>query len=299
LLPYFLARAILNIGIDAEKLEQIAYITPNLSTLQLSFCGRLIDETLATIVSHLKSLQHLILTGPFLVTVQTWKSALETIGPKLLTFEISDTARWNDDCSETLVSQCLSDTSVMCLSKLKNLKSLDLTEPSGTVTDKVMVTIIGSVGATLEKLVLDGCVTLGDETFQAIIAHCPNLKHLSLALLDQITDGCVAEGFNSWNRNKGLQILNFPRCVRIKDAGVQAMLTHSGTSLESLSLNSLDELTQDTFKLFNDSLTTVGDSLVELDVGFVRCVNDELVYMISRACKELRVIKVFSLPFQC
>jgi hypothetical protein len=32
--------------------------------------------------------------------------------------------------------------------------------------------------------------------------------------------------------------------------------------------------------------------LVEMDVGFVRCVNDELVSRLSRACKELRFLKV-------
>ena len=188
----------------------------------------------------------------------------------------------------------LSNESVQWLSKLKSLKSLDLTEPTGIITDEYIVPIIRNAGNNLEKLILDGCVELGDDTFQAIIQYCPNLHHLSLALLDKITDECVVKGFKSWKKNHGLVTLHLTRCVGIKDPGVQAILAHSGASLESLSLNSLDELTQETFKLFYDELAKVGDDLVELDVGFVRCVNDDLVYALSIACKELRVLKALS-----
>ena len=298
--------------LHTDKIEQIAYFTPNLSTLQLSFCGRLIDSTLTQIVSRLHSLQHLIFTGPFLITTGTWKSTFETIGHKLRTFEISDTARWNEDCSKTLVNKCpnlevvglkridgLSDSSVQWLSKLKNLKSLDLTGPAGIITDESIVPIVRNAGLKLEKLVLDRCVELGDDTFQAIIRYCPNLHHLSLELLDKITEESVVEGFKSWTKNHGLVTLNLTRCIGIKDAGVQAILAHSGASLECLSLNSLDELTQESFKLFLDELGNIGNDLVELDVGFVRCVNDDLVYELSNACKELRVLKVFLSDYEC
>lgn len=292
--------------LHTDKIEQIAYITTNLSTLQLSFCGRLIDSTLEKIVSRLHSLQHLILTGPFLITTEAWKFTLETIGRRLRTFEISDTARWDEECSKTLVNKCpnlevvglkringLSDSIVQWLSKLKNLKSIDLTEPIGVITDQSIVPIVRNAGVKLEKLVLDGCIELGDNTFQAIIQYCPNLHHLSLALQDKITEESVVKGFKSWTRNHGLITLNLTRCVGIKDAGVQAILGHSGAHLEWLSLNSLDELTQETFKLFLDEFGNIGHDLVELDIGFVRCVNDDLVYKLSNACKELRVLKVF------
>jgi len=291
--------------LNSDKLEQIAYITPNLSTLQLSFCGRLLNTTLAAIVSRLHSLQHLILTGPFLITIDAWKSALKTIGAGLRTFDISDTARWDEACCETLVMQCpnletvgmkringLCNETVQHLATLKNLKSLDLTEPFGVVTDEYIVPIIRSAGKNLEKLVLDGCTELGDETFQTIIQHCPNLQSLSLALLDKISDETVVKGFKSWKKNHGLINLNLTRCVGIKDAGVKAILDHSGASLEVLSLNSLDELTQETLELFIDEERYVVNDLVEMDVGFVRCVNDELISRLSRACKELRVLKV-------
>ena len=292
-------------GLRTDKIEQIAYITPNLSTLQLSFCGRLIDSTLEKIISRLNSLEHLILTGPFLITTQAWKSAFQTVGRRLRTFEISDTARWEEECTETLVRQCpnlevvglkringLSNVAIKPLSRLTKLKSLDLTEPAGIVADEYVVPIIRNVGRKLEKLVLDGCVELGDETLHAIFQYCPGLQNLSLVLLDRITDECVVKGFQSWKKNHGLITLNLTRCVGIKDAGVRAILAHSGASLESLSLNSLDELTQETFNLFLDETGSVGKDLVELDVGFVRCVNDDVVYALSRSCKELRVLKV-------
>lgn len=160
------------------------------------------------------------------------------------------------------------------------------------ITDEYVIPIIANAGQNLEKLVLDGCVELGDDTFDAVTQYCPQLSHLSLALLDRITDECVAKGFKSWKKNHGLSSLNLTRCVGIKDAGVQAALAHSGASLEVLSLNSLDELTQETFKLFMDEETQVGSDLVELDVCFVRCVNDDIVNQLSRACKDLRCIKV-------
>jgi hypothetical protein len=71
-------------------------------------------------------------------------------------------------------------------------------------------------------------------------------------------------------------------------------LTHSGSSLESLNLNSLDELTQETLTCLWDEESSVGRELVELDLGFVRCVNDDVVKAISLTCKELRFLKVRS-----
>lgn len=280
---------------------------PNLKTLQLSYCGRLNDSTLTAIISRLKHLEHLILIGPFLITTKQWKQTLQTIGHHLRTFEISDTARWDEDCSRTLVQECpnlevvglkringLSDQSIQYLANLSRLKALDITEPTGLITDEFIVPIIANAGSNLEKLTLDGCSELGDQTFSAITEHCSHLSHLSLALLDRITDDCVSKGFKSWTNNHGLSTLDLTRCVGIKDAGVQAVLTHSGASLEILSLNSLDELTQETFKLFMDEETRVGSDLVELDVSFVRCVNDDIVGQLSRACKDLRYIKVCS-----
>jgi DNA repair protein RAD7 len=309
---YLAAGSYLMIGIHTQNLEQIAYIMPNLSTLQLSFCGRLADSALAAIVSRLHQLEHLILTGPFLITTSAWKSALQTIGHKLHTFEISDTARWDEECSIALVTSCpnletvalkringLSNESIKWLSTLKHLKSLDLTEPAGLITDEEVVPIIQSAGQNLEKLVLDRCVELGDKTLEAIVRNCHHLHTLSLDLLDHITDECVVESFTSWKKNTGLINLNLSRCVGIRDPGVQAILAHSGTTLEILNLNSLDELTQETFKLLTEGESDIGCELVELDVGFVRCVSDDVVYALSRACKELRVLKVVKFYEHC
>ena len=291
--------------ITADKIEQIAYITPNLSTLQLSYCGRLIDPTLAQIVSRLHSLQHLILTGPFLITTKVWKSTLETIGHRLLTFEISDTARWDEGCTEALVTQCpnlenvalkringLSNEIIAPLATLKHLKSLDLSDPQGTITDDCVIPILLNTGPKLEKLILDSCVELSDETFSAIITHCPNLHILSLAGLERLTNECVTTGFEAWNQNAGLTSLSFCRCVGVKDAGVQALLVHSGASLESLNLNSLDELTQETLSAFWDEEGNVGNELIELDLGFVRCINDDVIRALSMGCRDLKILKV-------
>ena len=188
----------------------------------------------------------------------------------------------------------LNNETLQHLAKLKNLKALDLSEPFGVVTDEYIVPIVRSAGKNLEKLVLDGCTELGDETFEAIIQYCPNLQFMSLALLDKLTDEAVVKGFTSWTKNHGLVNLNLTRCVGIKDAGVKTILAHSGASLEVLSLNSLDELTQETFDLFINEELNVGNELVEFDVGFVRCVSDELVSKLTRACKELRVLRARS-----
>jgi DNA repair protein RAD7 len=293
-----------NLGLSTDKMEQIAYITPNLSTLQLSYCGRLADQTLETIVSRLHSLKHLILTGPFLVTAATWRSILEKLGSKLQTFEVSDTARWGEECSAALVKYCpniqvvglkrihgLSDAHIRPLAQLRHLRSLDLSEPSSTVTDDAVIPVIQSVGPNLEKLVLDRCTKLGDSTMKAIFAYCCNVTHLSLALLENVTDDCVTTGFSRWNDNHGLVTLNLTRCIQIKNTGLEAMLIHSGRTLQRLSVNSLEELTAEVFDMLGAH--KIGVCLVDLDVGFIRCVTDAVVAKISIACPELRVLKVF------
>ena len=73
---------------------------------------------------------------------------------------------------------------------------------------------------------------------------------------------------------------------------MQALLVHSGASLESLNLNSLDELTQETLSAFWDEEGNVGHELVELDLGFVRCINDDVIRALSMGCKDLKILKV-------
>jgi len=186
----------------------------------------------------------------------------------------------------------LSNEIIAPLASLKYLKSLDLSDPQGTITDDYIIPILRNAGPKLEKLILDSCVELSDETFSTITAYCPNVHTLSLSGLDRLTDEGVATGFQVWKQNEGLESLNLCRCVGVKDAGVQAVLVHSGASLESLNLNSLDELTQETLSAFWDEEGNVGDELVELDLGFVRCVSDDVIRALSMGCRELKILKV-------
>ncbi|EIW79061.1 RNI-like protein [Coniophora puteana RWD-64-598 SS2] len=208
---------------DATNLTPDAFITlsslnPNLTTLHLSFCGRLDDQAMVAWTRGLPSLTHLDLLGPFLVRIPAWLEFIKS-KPGLKTFRITQSPRFDAACTAALAEHCtqLEDLRLREIGKLSDdnpdepfiehlvalpqLKALDLSCPGGHVSEESLIAIMERHGPTLESLDLTdhGGVTNGF-LLRGVRRYARRLAALTLDNTQELTDKGVARFFSSWER---------------------------------------------------------------------------------------------------
>lgn len=230
------------------------------------------------------------------------------MGPRLTTLILTDTARVNADVIFSLVDNCqnltelrlgdlnrLNNECVRLLSGLDKLEILQISNPGQKVTDKAVIDVLNSVGSGLKELDLSRCIELTDEVLDAIRNCCVRLQVLSLEDCELFTDTGFCSLFTDWT-NYGLSRVNFSRVINFSDGALASLLRHSGGTLEILNLNSCGKLTQQGLQAL---LVKEGDCmkrLEDIDLGFVRDVDDTVVEELARKCANLRVVKVWGVP---
>lgn len=257
----------------------------------------------------LTSLTSLHLGGPFLVTKACYDRFFKLVGPRLTNLILTDTARVTADVISSLVDNCpnltelrladlnrFDDECARLLTGLNKLEVLEITNPGKEVTDEAIIDVLNSVGSGLKELDLTRCVNLSDAVLDAIHACCVRLQVLSLEDCDLLTDEGIANLFTDWTKNYGLSRINFSRVINFSDDALSALLTHSGSNLENLNLNSCGKLTEEGLQtLLVKGVEKMG-KLEEIDLGFVRSVDDGVVEGLARRCADLRVVKVWGVP---
>lgn len=332
--------------IDTIRLGQIAQFCPNLQFLRLHMCGQITDTNVLFFAKHLKQLNHIILRGCFLVTIQAWTTFFSDLGPQLVGFEMSSSSRFNIETTQALVSHCpqlqtlslaklthLTDEMVAALAPLTSLKTLDISHSGAVITDQSVIALLASVGSTLESLNLSALRELTDNVLLlGILPYCTNLQYLYLNDLDLLTDEGVHNFFSCWiGRNPALLSCQMERCPKVKDAGLGALLAHSGTNLRNLVINSMDELSHeamlqlasgsnqltaiqtsadtmeqtDSTKARDEEVaaaaTTTTNALPngslalckELDISWIRAVDDTVIHRILANLKNLEILRVW------
>ena len=75
---------------------------------------------------------------------------------------------------------------------------------------------------------------------------CPNLTHLSIQNLDQISDDGFAQALKEYLKVNvgGLLEVYLTKCIGLGDKAIYELFKHSGHTLVELSINSLDLLTK-------------------------------------------------------
>ncbi|OLL25633.1 DNA repair protein rhp7 [Neolecta irregularis DAH-3] len=289
--------------IDPDHFMSIAQFCPNLDSISLKYCGKITDPVVNFYASHLKNLCSVTFNGPFLITVNAWKSAFATLGSRLEALVISDTTRFDIPTALKLVEYCpnirklglsrltqMNDEIVKVLAKLPGLVELDLSWPGDIVTDDSIIELLYQNGPSLTSINFDGCRELTERTLKTITSTCPLLAELSLQQCDRISDEGFTAAFTENVVLEGLINVNLERCLGIKDNAVQALIRHSAGHLRNLNLNSLDQLTRCTF---DELASSVCPMLEVLDVGFVRAIDDEICGKVIKACPTLSILKVF------
>ena len=188
----------------------------------------------------------------------------------------------------------LDDDSLKFLHGLTHLTYLDLSRAGLTgeaLTDDGVVPLLEHVGSNIKTLILNNNHNLGDRTLlKGIRPHCAVLRHLGLRDVAEILPTGVVGLFGDWSANDGLEFLDISRCLEINDAGIAALIEHSGKTLVTLNINSVDkDLTEEGLK----SIAGNCDLLERLDLGFVRAVDDFLLKDIMDKCPSLKWVSVF------
>ncbi|KAK6205344.1 putative DNA repair protein [Scheffersomyces amazonensis] len=325
-------------NVDSDSLMKIASYCPYIESLTLFMCGQLHNDTLSYYNSHLKNLKELCLNGPFLISETAWQEFFEQSGSRLQKFEIRNTHRFSNDSLISLLENAGSKLISLKLSRLDGLDSaavydliphyiststlthLEISYPHNEhlITDDLLINILAITGESLQSLNVDGCTNLTDNfLIDGISKFCPNLTHLSMKLLDQLTDKGFAQAFTEFSQvnNGGLLSVDLTKCIGLGDESVYALFKHSSHTLIELSLNSLNEISKDfLIQVFTNDLSEYKKSikqsaqdddqvvfynhirlplLTTWDCGFVRAVDDEVLQLIGKNCPKLSVLEVY------
>ncbi|KAF8422916.1 hypothetical protein EV426DRAFT_534733 [Tirmania nivea] len=290
--------------ISTNELRKIGAILPTLRYLMLRFCGSLTDEVLSYYSTQLTELKGIELGGPFLVTKSCFMQFFEARGSQLEELTITDTFRVDVNVISSLVDNCpnlkelrlrqitkLDNQAVRLLTALSNLKVLEISDPGEDVQDGAVIDVLNCIGSRLRELDLSRCILLTDQTLLAVRQCCPRLNTFSLTEAEDVTDEGVAQMFKNWDINPGLQYVNLTRLRKLTYFGVEAILEHSGRTLEVLKINSC-QLKPNAWHFWWQGGAKF-ERLRSLDIGFVRSANDAVVEKLCEVCPNLGELKVW------
>lgn len=294
-------------------METLAYHNANLVSLRLDFCGRLTDESFKVWTTSLPALERLELLGPFLVRSSAWQEFFKK-HPKLESFLITQSPRFDLDCMTALVTYCpavkelrlrefehMQDAFLDEIKKLKHgLHSLDLSDPSKSCSEKALLKLVATIGKTLVHLNLSRHSLITDIfLIKGLQVNAKCLESLTLSQLPELTDAGVAKFFDDWTGNAPLLALDLSGNNYLAGMALEAILKHSAKRLEQLNINGWKDVGYDELKIIGHSAF----ELKKVDVGWCRAVDDFLLKewlegenvkgVLKGGCKSLEEIKVW------
>ncbi|CBQ68074.1 related to RAD7-nucleotide excision repair protein [Sporisorium reilianum SRZ2] len=302
--------------LDSESLQSIATFAPNLEHINLQLCGMLDNDAIDAWAKKLPKLKSVELYGPFLVRKEAWLRFFEAVGARLESFKIRESPRFDLSCAEAMVKHCpnvrelgLAQIGPLDKTMLQPLESygdqltyLDVSDPGvsapgippKSLEDEEVVSLLKAVGKNLVHLDVSKNIDLTDRIVEeAVQAHCNKLKTLRLIGCEKLEAKTVAGMFAAWAKQKvaGISYLHLDRMLKLDDSLMKPMLTHSGSELVELSLNSVDGITDKGLEVLANAKNL--PRLELLDLSFVRAVDDDSLDKICRNLPSLKKVSVF------
>ena len=234
----------------------------------------------------LPALTHLELLGPFLVRTDAWHDFFSS-HPRLHTFRITQSPRFDLGCMGSLVDNCGSSLEVLRLREvgklddeflgqivqIEGLKELDIAEPAASCSDEAIIELLSGTGASLRKLDLSKHDLLTDDFLErGLKPHTRLLHSLALSHLPELTDKGVANFFKTW-QNEALTSLELARNHELGTEALSAVMVHSGPKLEILVINGWKDVGEEALRMVGRH----GVELQKVDVGWCRQVDDFVV----------------------
>lgn len=281
----------------------MANLCPNLEQLHLHLCGQLVAETLKHWASVFRRLRRVELYAPFLVRKDGWRSLITGCGERLEGFLITQSPRIDVETVQELVDHCpnlaelrlaeigqLNSDCLAALSKLKKLTTLDLSAPATSLNDADVSGLLAAAGGQLKVLDLSDNPELTDSTLAAIAEHCPRLEKLHMRNDVELSNDGVMEFFIKLKARAraGLKVIDFEKGHDLHDAALEALLKHSGHSVESLSLLGWKDVSASVLEDLGRC-----QALINLNLGWCRKLTDFALKEILTSCASLQVVRVW------
>ena len=302
--------------LDSASLQSLATFAPNLEHINLQLCGMLDNDAIDAWAKKLPKLKSVELYGPFLVRKEAWHRFFQALGPRLESFKIRESPRFDLSCAEAMVKHCpnvrelgLAQIGPLDKTMLKPLEDygdqltyLDVSDPGvsapgippKSLEDDEVVSLLKAVGKNLTHLDVSKNIDLTDRVVkEAIMPECRKLKTLRLIGCEKLEAETVAGMFGEWSRAgvPGVSDLHLDRMLKLDDSLVEPLLTHSGPDLVELSLNSVDGITDKGLEILSNAKNL--PVLESLDLSFVRAVDDDSLDRICRNLPSLKKVSVF------
>eukprot|EP00842_Homolaphlyctis_polyrhiza_P006745 jgi/Hompol1/7071/HPOL_005175-RA len=291
--------------IDEDGFISIAMLCPNVKTLNLSLCGRMTDTALKQLAESCPHIESLTLKGPFLPTDAGFSALIAATGPNLKSLVLEHAAKLSYQSISVLKDTALNlatlslttcarvgDEAIRIIAGMNTLRQVELNGLGQGVTVESLLHLVNSLGPHLTTLSLDGYELLDDTVVEQIATVCKSLTHLSLAECPRISSDGMIKCLSKFNTTapEGLISLSLNRNVLLNDAVIHAVCNQIGHTLQHLSINGLDEITENAVKDLAQKCTP---RLITLDISWIRCINDDVFVKMVQSASSLKRIKVF------
>lgn len=305
--------------LETDDFQKILAFMPGLVDLNLRFAGQIKDPVIDYMLEHNPKIKHLQLGATNLVSDKAWRKLFQQQGPALESLKLSDLNDSLDDQSiAEMVQHCanltrlklekcnhMTEGSLEHLTQLQKLEHLTLNAAHESSAES-MVNLIQSLGPNLRTLSLEHMHEADDSVLSAMHNSCARLTKFRFTDNVSFSDAGFASLFTNWanpplkfidlseNRDIDNQNPNGPDPpVGLASSGFQALMSHSGGTIERLNISSCRHITFDALsKVFDEKKEY--PCLKELDVSFLNSVDDFIVGSIFKSCPALTKLVVFA-----
>ncbi|KAG8525432.1 uncharacterized protein KY384_009076 [Bacidia gigantensis] len=323
-LSLFLRPGLENIDLfDCANLETGDYKTiismmPTVRHLNLRNAGQFKDEVLDYLMERDVPITELQLDAANLVSKDKWIEYISTSGHRFRTVKLSALEdEFDNEVFTHLVQHCpkiqrlklrqcskLGDGSLAAISRLDHLEhlSLQFEQPTSSAT---LATLILTVGSNLRTLSLEGFAEAEDEVLAAIRSSCSKLAKLRFTQNDCCTDAGFKRLFSdiatpslsfidlSHDRSIDNTVPEGPEePVGLASAGFEALMEHSGSTLEVLNICSCRHISHEALsKVFDGRLQY--PSLKDVNISFSTKIDTTVVAAMFKSCLRLTKVTAF------
>ncbi|KAI9671578.1 MAG: hypothetical protein M1817_003630 [Caeruleum heppii] len=191
------------------------------------------------------------------------------------------------------------------IANMKQLTHLTL-RPRDEVFSESLNKIIESIGPQLNVLAMEDMYHLDDSSLAAMHTHCRSLTKFRLTSNSLLTDDAIAALFIDWE-NPPLAHINLSFCrhldatqatqnadnIGLCSGGFEALMRHSGASLEHLAVTSARHISHASLMSVFDPATRSYPHLTHICLSFCAGVDDVVLAAIFKSCPKLKRVKVF------
>lgn len=294
-------------------------VVPKAQNVNLRNAGQFKDEVVDYIIERHVPIKTLQLEAANLVSNEGWTRLFSSSGQGLEYLKLTWLDYSMDDATFTsLISSCpnlkrlklkkcfrLTDPSLTTISQLKHLQHLSLRLPSPT-TSPALEALISSIGPNLRTLSLESFTEADDAVLSTIHDTCTHLSKLRFCENDLCTDAAFTSLFTNW-KNPPLSFIDLSsnrsidysqpdgpadQPTGLASAGFEALMTHSGSRLETLDIASCRHIEYESFARVFDG-TKEYPLLRDINISFLTRIDTMVMAGMFRSCPAMKKVTAF------